>query len=370
MAERIYDITEIAKRTRESLAKEFPNLTFSVTKKSFAGGSSLHVALMKGDFDAFTDSETKHVQLNPNYIEKDDRLTAEAKRVMERAKDISEAYNWDNSDPMTDYFDVNYYLHLNIGKWDTPYQKVASKSTSSSAPRRFPTTERKSYPMGEVLNTCAGWTIYKKTLPDGRVVYNAKINVGTSPNKTDWNAIKGEIYTETAFKWGKFGAFERWGQIASEAFVIKRLCEILGKYYDGSPLPAQTEETPAPAPEQPSMPQEEPRTWMVGDMFYINGARDEKYYIESLTSDGDVYLAKVETPEHAFLFDKAQRVTDLFNKNIWIKAGRYDYPTEENPKTKSKEDIEKAIKGLQYLADKGNEKAIKAIKGLQYLLNK
>jgi hypothetical protein len=38
--------------------------------------------------------------------------------------------------------------------------------------------------------------------------------------------------------------------------------------------------------------------------------------------------------------------------------------------TKSKEDIEKAINGLQYLADNGNEKAIKAIKGLQYLLNK
>ncbi len=38
--------------------------------------------------------------------------------------------------------------------------------------------------------------------------------------------------------------------------------------------------------------------------------------------------------------------------------------------TKSKDDIAKAIKGLQYLADKGNEKAIKAIKGLQYLLNK
>jgi hypothetical protein len=48
-------------------------------------------------------------------------------------------------------------------------------------------------------------------------------------------------------------------------------------------------------------------------------------------------------------------------------------PTEESPATtgsKSKEDIEKAIRGLQYLADKGNEKAIKAIKGLQYLLNK
>lgn len=39
-------------------------------------------------------------------------------------------------------------------------------------------------------------------------------------------------------------------------------------------------------------------------------------------------------------------------------------------KGKSKEDIEKAIKGLQFLADKGNEKAKKAIIGLKILLNK
>jgi hypothetical protein len=89
-----------------------------------------------------------------------------------------------------------------------------------------------------------------------------------------------------------------------------------------------------------------------------------------LTSDGDVYIAQVETPENSFLFDKEERVTELFKKGTWVKAGRYDYPTEEKPQAKSKEDIEKAIKGLQYLADKGNEKAIKAIKGLQYLLNK
>jgi hypothetical protein len=135
-------------------------------------------------------------------------------------------------------------------------------------------------------------------------------------------------------------------------------------------LPAQTEETPAPAPEQPSMPQEEPRTWMVGDMFYVNSLPDYKLYIESLTSDGDVYIASLELPESPFLFGKEERVTELFNKGTWVKYGRYDYPNQEKPATKSKEDIEKAIKGLQYLADKGNEKAIKAIKGLQYLLNK
>ncbi len=32
------------------------------------------------------------------------------------------AGNHDNSDIMTDYFDVGWYLHINIGKWDKPYE--------------------------------------------------------------------------------------------------------------------------------------------------------------------------------------------------------------------------------------------------------
>jgi hypothetical protein len=29
---------------------------------------------------------------------------------------------YDNSDIMTDYFDVAYYNNINIGKWDKPYE--------------------------------------------------------------------------------------------------------------------------------------------------------------------------------------------------------------------------------------------------------
>ena len=28
---------------------------------------------------------------------------------------------YDNSDAMTDYFDVSHYISINIGKWDSPY---------------------------------------------------------------------------------------------------------------------------------------------------------------------------------------------------------------------------------------------------------
>jgi hypothetical protein len=30
--------------------------------------------------------------------------------------------NHDNSDPMTDYYDVGHYTKINIGKWDKAYQ--------------------------------------------------------------------------------------------------------------------------------------------------------------------------------------------------------------------------------------------------------
>ena len=46
------------------------------------------------------------------------------------------------------------------------------------------------------------------------------------------------------------------------------------------------------------------------------------------------------------------------------------FSSQINQQVNSKEQIQKAINGLKYLADKGNEKAAKAIKGLEYLLNK
>ena len=292
MAERIYDITEIARRTRESLKKEFPNLTFSVTKESFSGGSSMSVSLMKGDFNPFTTPEGEnYLQLNNYYIDRDDRLTEEAKKVMIRAREIAQTYNWDNSDPMTDYFDVNYYLHMAIGKWDKPYEMVAGKaSAKKSFPEKSaPSGERKSYPMGEVLKDCSGWTIYKKTLPDGRIVYNAKIKPETPKNKGDWNTIKGEIYTETKFKWGKFGAFERWGEISDQNSVVEKLCEILGKYYEGG-------DKPVPAPQSTTLKEGE-KFKMYGKVYEINRILEGRVFynpVDDEWAERDITISEAE----------------------------------------------------------------------------
>lgn len=249
MAERIYNLTEVAKRIREEVGKKYPALTFSITKDNY----SIYIYLMKGNFQAINDGEENPLQLNHYYLDRDDRITEKAKSVMQDVKKIADQYNWNNSDPMTDYFDVNFYLNMGIGKYGKPYEMTAKSKTTPS--RSSSSGEKKSSSTSETLKDCAGWKIFKVTLADGRIVYTAKIKPETSPNREDWSAIKGEIYTETGFKWGKFGAFEKWGELKNQQEVIDKLCNILGKYYEGGNEPA-----PAPTPEPTPSPEAVPKT--------------------------------------------------------------------------------------------------------------
>jgi len=463
-------VSGTAQMIRQWLKRKYPNLPSKnyvwVQSESYAGGDSIRVYLnnapeefatkiarelkdnfQEGYFDGSTDSYS---------YTKSEVKSSEGKNVRFGTKYlfVNNKKPYDSDAPEVDW--------SVLSKASAP-AKTSTPRTTSSQP--------KSYPMGEVLKDCSGWIIYKKTLPDGRIVYNAKIKPETSPNRTDWNAIKGEIYTETGFKWGRFGAFEKWGVIASEAAVVELLCKILGKYYQGGDAPAkanmpQPEPTPAKTPEQPS-----------GKGIEINIYIDGIFFAkaESLPNASDILSKKFGQPEFEFMYAQNRLVYDRDNDRIDVLTrnfiyGEYDdvpieygnalqfdliqfgfkvyisdkaefliYKTnwstdglqiikylsgdfyiynygndsdedkplgsinyvlngtpvtpktlaslireiyvdnfevpksEEKPTeapTKSKEDIEKAIKGLQYLADKGNEKAIKAIKGLKYLLNK
>ena len=144
---------EICKRIREQIKKEFPNLTFSVVQPHYG---SISVSLMKANFKVFRDFEglsqsvvfdyterlrhstieelkavmaQRHAQLNqytfidefnPDVWNNGHFLTEKAHNIFKRVVEIANQYNYDNSDVQSDYFDVNFYLNLNIGKWDKP----------------------------------------------------------------------------------------------------------------------------------------------------------------------------------------------------------------------------------------------------------
>lgn len=121
---------------------------------------------------------------------------------------------------------------------------VSAKSSYSSGGGKRSYGASSTFDYGTMLKECSGWMIYKKTLNDGRVVYAGVKKKDTPPNKEDWNAIKGDVYTSSGFKWGKFGTFEKWGNISNESETLENLCKTLDKYYKGKQeeKPAYTQE--------------------------------------------------------------------------------------------------------------------------------
>ena len=155
MTNRDKDLKDIAKDIRNALKSHYPEWKFSVTIARFAGGQSLSVALMSGPRSPFGDKLTYpntydgigmrypingYAQLNHFYIEQkplDDKmvwvsngtiLTEEAAKMLKEVTDIANRENWDYSDAMTDYFDVNYFLYIEIGKWDRPFTITTRKN--------------------------------------------------------------------------------------------------------------------------------------------------------------------------------------------------------------------------------------------------
>ena len=63
---------------------------------------------------------TDCIDVNPYHYK--NHFTGKALNFLEEAFAILNGGNHDNSDIQTDYFDVGWYVDVNIGKWDKPYQ--------------------------------------------------------------------------------------------------------------------------------------------------------------------------------------------------------------------------------------------------------
>jgi len=61
-----------------------------------------------------------HIQVNPYWFQK--HFVGESLEFLGKAFDILNQGNWDKSDIQTDYFNVGWYVSVNIGEWDKPYK--------------------------------------------------------------------------------------------------------------------------------------------------------------------------------------------------------------------------------------------------------
>jgi len=150
--------TEIAKLIRQQLKKEYPKFKFSITSKYYSMGSSITISLMESPIKVikdykdlselallhternnYTKEQIEHMQkekyhqlnqyilrheYNPDTWNNGVFLTKEGHKVMQRAVKISDQYNFDESDSMTDYYFVNFSLHIQVGKWNKDYRVI------------------------------------------------------------------------------------------------------------------------------------------------------------------------------------------------------------------------------------------------------
>lgn len=77
--------------------------------------STLVLNITSGKIDFGED----RIQVNHYWI--NDHYTGDARNFLNEVKDAMNIGNHDNSDVYTDYFDVGWYIDINIGRWDKPY---------------------------------------------------------------------------------------------------------------------------------------------------------------------------------------------------------------------------------------------------------
>lgn len=164
--------TEISKAIKIYCMEKYPTWKFSVTSKYFAGGSSIDVSVMEApeqifDLESCRKAYAEYNKLKEVYgytgsrglsmnVEKmlaDDKMHWQLHRVRDHYREyfteygfsvledvykFMQSYNYDDSDSMIDYFDVNFYGSFNIGKWNKGF-KVVPKTARIKKQNSTPT---------------------------------------------------------------------------------------------------------------------------------------------------------------------------------------------------------------------------------------
>ena len=124
------DVAQIRKELKEA----FPKFKFGVRKDNHM---AVAVTIKSGptDFSSLFKDEysqkKQYIQVNGYHIDsfygEHAEFLKQVQQIIKTATARGEGYHkgtgyYNNSDAMIDYFDTAYYIHMNIGSWDKPYE--------------------------------------------------------------------------------------------------------------------------------------------------------------------------------------------------------------------------------------------------------
>jgi len=96
---------------------------FSKMKMTFGvrNSSTFVCNVRSGDIE-FDLGDRDYKQVNTYRVDAD--MDVKSNRFLSKLLSVINDTNYDNSDIMTDYFDVGFYVSVNIGTYDKPYKGV------------------------------------------------------------------------------------------------------------------------------------------------------------------------------------------------------------------------------------------------------
>ena len=147
-------MADLAVIFRAYVRKHWPQCKFSVTRKNY---DSFYIALMQAPFSPWCDLDDPEVKMeierrkmenpyydpehpikegykhiNHCYIESDLLLSPTARVLFKDICAFMQSYNFDYSDSQIDYFHTNFYINLEIGKWNKPFVQKGNMPMSDS----------------------------------------------------------------------------------------------------------------------------------------------------------------------------------------------------------------------------------------------
>ena len=137
-----YDKGKILDNIRTWIKEAYPSCVFSVRKRDH---NSFSVSLMAADFWPFKDHGALSGSINHYHFDNDDRLTDRCREVFANVVAYVQSWNFDDSDMMTDYFNVNFYVDFEIGRsgHSFEYRDPMLKSAGPVFRRKAGPVERK-----------------------------------------------------------------------------------------------------------------------------------------------------------------------------------------------------------------------------------
>ena len=113
---------EIVKALKAEFGTDAKKRGFSYTV-SVRNLSAICMNIKKGSVDFLKDHTNQDLQDRgyASVMFESDSFNAEATKIIKRALKCLNLDNHDNSDIMTDYFDIGHYVEINIGSWEKPY---------------------------------------------------------------------------------------------------------------------------------------------------------------------------------------------------------------------------------------------------------